>query len=436
MRKWWPLAAVSLGSALFLLDTTVVNVALPAMARDLTASLPSLEWVLNIYTLVLATLMLTAGSLADRYGHRTVYLAGLAVFSAASLACALAPDVGLLITARGVQGIGGAAMAVTSFSLLGASYTGKELSTALGLWFAVCGLAGAAGPMFGGVFVETLGWRAIFLLNLPLGILTFVVSRYVLPDTKGKPSTFDPAGMTSFAVCAGALTYALTESGWKTAAGSVAAALALAVFIFVELRHPHPLLDLALFRTTSFSVTLWCGMASSGAFACLTYTSIELQTRRGLSPIHTGLALIPLSLGIFVASTLSGRLLHDTSPRLTVGLGLLLSGVGCALQAWLNPSLLPGLIVTGIGVGVVMPAMGGAVMAAVPPERAGMAAGAMTTARQLGQTLGVALFGAVFEAAGGLNAVYLTAGGLGAAAGVAALVFIRPRRRAAVSLDV
>jgi EmrB/QacA subfamily drug resistance transporter len=431
MRTWVPLVAICLGSFLFLVDTTAVTVALPDIGRSLSASLNALQWVLNVYTLVLAVLMLTAGSVADRYGHRTVYLAGLGVFAAASLVCGVAPGIYVLIAARAVQGVGGAAMAVTTFALIGASYTGRDRGTAMGIWGAVNGLGAAAGPMLGGALTEYLGWRAIFFVNLPLAVITIALSVRAFTDSR-RPARFDPRGMLVFAVCAGSLTYGLAaRSPWLLAVF----AGALVAFMVVE-RRPDPLLDLTLFRNASFSVTMACVAVSAGVFACLVYTSIWLQSTLGLGPVRAGLALVPLALSTFVTSTVAGRWLHALQPRIAIAAGMALGGAGCVLQGQLDArstagAILLGLVVTGVGVGLIVPAMGGAVLASVPAERAGMAVGAMTTFRQLGQTLGVALLGVVFQHGAdpvdGLDDVYLTAGGLGLATAALALVAIKKR---------
>ncbi|KAB2359468.1 MFS transporter [Actinomadura montaniterrae] len=436
MRRWTPLAAVCLGSFMFILDTTIVAVALPSVARGLHTSLSGLQWVANVYTLVLAVLMLPAGSLADRYGHRAAYTTGLVIFAAASAGCALAPDAATLVAARAVQGIGGAAMAVTAFSLLGAVYQGPALGTAMGVWGAVSGLGGAAGPMLGGALTAALGWRAIFLVNVPVTLLTLVLTvKAIGPGERAaRPAALDPAGMALFAVCTGALTMALTwagTDGWgspRVLAGLGAALAALAAFVALELRRRHPMLDLRLFRDAAFSAVMICVLASSAAFACLIYTSIWLQSAVGLGPVRAGLALMPMALTTFAVSTVSGR---RVPPRTAVTGGLLLSGIGCALQAHLDggsgaSSITLGLIVTGAGVGLMIPAMGAAVMTAAPPERRGTAAGAMTTFRQLGQTLGVAALGVLFQnaphdTAKGLDHVYLAAAVTGLAA--AALAF-------------
>lgn len=387
MRKWGALTAISLGSLLFLIDTTAVTVALPDIGRSFETTLTPLQWVLNIYTAVLAALMLVAGSVADRYGHRAIYLAGLTVFTAASLVCGLAPGVAVLIAARGVQGVGGAAMAVTTFALIGSSYAGRDRGIAMGIWGAVNGLAAAAGPIAGGLLTQYISWRAIFIVNIPLALLAIALtvrSIAVVPGVRGK--RFDMAGLAS------------------------------------------------LFRIASFNALMVCGVISASVFACLVFTSVWLQGTLKLGPVDAGLAMVPLALSTFVTSTLVGRRLQHIPPRVLIGTGLLLGGAGCALQAGLDAgstalSILCGLIVTGVGVGVLMPAMGTALFATVPPQRFGVAVGASTTARQLGQTLGVAVLGVVFQsgadAVDGLNRVYLVAAGLGFAAAATGFMLIR-----------
>ncbi|MYX07685.1 MFS transporter [Streptomyces sp. SID8375] len=441
MRKWWPLVAVCLGTFLFLLDTTVLSVVLPGTGEELDASLSALQWVANIYTLVLAVLMLTMGALVDRLGARTVYVVGLAVFGIASLVCGLAPDAGVLIAARGVQGIGGAAMAVTTFALIGSVYRGPDMGRAMGIFGAVTGLAAAVGPMLGGVLTQYLSWRAVFFLNLPLVAVTVALSLRVL--AAGRPGTgrrIDLPGMAVFAACAGSLTYALTlaaDEGWTSPAALgllTLATLSLVVFTRIELRSGAPLLDVRLFSRASFSGVMMCVAASTAAFASLVYTSVWLQSGLGLGPVRAGLALMPLALASFATSLISGRRLHGRSPRAILATGLLLSGIGCALQAGLDAdssagSLAAGLALTGIGVGLMGPAMGAAVFAALPPERGGMAAGAMTTFRQLGQTLGVAAFGLLFQHHGGamsegLNRVLIAAAATGIIGSALACAFV------------
>ncbi|WP_028921401.1 MFS transporter [Pseudonocardia acaciae] len=446
MRTWWPLVAVCLGSFLFLLDTTVVAVALPDIGRDLsgdvTASLATLEWVPNGYTLVLAVLMLSAGSVADRLGQRRACLGGLGVFGVASLACALAPGTGWLVAARCAQGIGGAALAVTGFALVAAAYQGRRRSTAIGVYFAVNSLAAAVGPIVGGLLTEHLGWRSIFFVNVPVVVLTMAMSAWALPADParaGRPARLDLPGMALFAVFAAGATFGLTsasEHGWASPATVAALAVAVAAlvgFLAVEARRADGVLDVSLLRTAAFASALVACAVWSVVFAALVFTSVWLQAGLGLGPVAAGLAMVPLAGAAFLTSTVAGRALHGRSPRLTVGAGLVLNGVGCALQTGLDADSGPaaltlGLVVTGIGVGLAGPALGSAVLAAAPPHRAGMASGAMSTTRQLGQTLGVAAFGILFQAGdgavtAGLVRVNMVAAALSLLAGLLAVAF-------------
>ncbi|MFJ1765263.1 MFS transporter [Amycolatopsis sp. NPDC088138] len=433
MRKWLPLIAVCAGSFLFLLDTTVVTVALPRIGADLSASVGQLQWVPDVYTLVLTVLMLAAGSLADRWGPRRTFLAGLVVFGLASLACGFSPDIGMLIAARGVQAIGGAALAVTGFALLVAHYDGRERGTAISVFFAVNGLGAAVGPLAGGVLTEYFGWSAIFFVNVPLVVLTAVFTVFALGrDTPARRGRFDLAGAAWFALGAASLVHGLTLGGegrWTspvTVGALVVSVVAFAAFGFVE-RRPEPLLDLRLFRDGGFTTLVACAAASTLTFAALVYVSLWLQTGRALGPVAAGLELAPLAVASFLTSTLAGRVLHRFPPRVLLGAGVLLGAAGCLLQ--LGLAVPAGLAVTGIGVGIAGPATGAAIVAAAPPGRAGMAAGILTTTRQFGQTLGVAVLGIAYQA-GGLAPVYVVAAGCGGVTGLLALV---PRKQARVT---
>lgn len=406
MRKWGPLVAVCLGTFMLLIDVTIVIVALPDIADALNASLSDLQWMIDIYALALAALLLGAGSAADVIGRRRMYVAGTALFAAASLACGLAPGAGWLVAMRAVQGVGATAMFATTISLLGAAYQGRDRSVALGVWGAVSGAAAALGPVLGGLLTQALDWRWIFFVNLPVSVVAIAMTLRVVGESKGHGGArIDWPGTASFTGFAGLTTFAVIradEAGWasaRTAATFAGAAAALAVFVLVERRSAHPMLDLALFRDRSFTAVMVGAFALAGtAFGVLAYTSLWLQTLLGLSPVRGGLVLIPLALAAFVASALGGRLLHGAPYRLVIGGGLVLIGAGALAQAVLDAdsgwaSLTVGLVVAGLGVGLVNPAIAGAALASVPPRRAGMAGGAVNTFRQLGYALAVAVFG-------------------------------------------
>ncbi|MEV4436520.1 MFS transporter [Streptomyces sp. NPDC049585] len=411
MRKWLPLTAVCLGTFMLLVDVTIVVVALPDMAASLHTSFADLQWVMDGYALALAALLLGIGALADRAGHRRVYVAGLGFFALASLACGLASGPQALIAFRCVQGVGGAAMLATTTALIGRIYQGRDRGVAFGVWGAVSGAASAAGPVLGGLLTEHLDWRWIFFVNLPLSVLAIAMTLRYVADLPGARSRgVDLPGTAAFTLAAGSVTYALIkggDNGWTSATtlGLFAlAAVALAAFVAVERRREQPLLDLSLFRGGSFTGLMIVGvLLSVAAFSYLAYISLWLQSVKGMGPVAAGLACVPMSAAAFVVASLSGRLLQGVAPRWTIGAGMLLIGAGALLQATVDAdsdwtTLVAGLAVTGVGVGLATPVLASTAMASVAPERAGMASGAVNTARQLGNALGIAVLGVVFHA--------------------------------------
>ncbi|MFF4732833.1 MFS transporter [Streptomyces mirabilis] len=408
MRTWGPLTAVCLGTFMLLLDVTIAVVALPDMARALHASLSDLQWVIDGYALALAALLLGVGAAADILGRRRVHVAGVVLFAVASLLCGFASGPGMLVAARGLQGVGAAAMFATTLPLLGSVYQGRQRSTALGVWGAVSGGAAAVGPVLGGLLTEGPGWRWIFFVNLPVSVASVWLTLRVVPESRGpRGMRIDWAGTIAFACFAGATTYGVVRAGadgWTSGVvtGSFGtAALALVAFVLVERRVAHPLLDLSLLRKPAFVGVMAGALAFNGvAFGVIPYLSIWMQTVLGMSPVRGGLTLLPLTGATMVVAILAGKLLHGVPARLTIGGGLLLVGSGAFCQAVLDAGtswtvLVPGLVLVGIGTGFVSPAIAGAALAAVPPERAGMAGGAVNTVRQLGYALGVAVFGTV-----------------------------------------
>ncbi|WP_328913472.1 MULTISPECIES: MFS transporter [unclassified Streptomyces] len=455
MRKWLPLVAICLGAFILLVDVTIVNVALPRMADELHASFASLQWVMDVYALALAALLMVAGSLADLFGHRRLYAAGLVVFALASLGCALSPNAAVLITFRAVQGVGGAAMFATSAALVAATYQGRDRGVAFGVWGAVNGAAAAAGPIMGGLLTQGFGWEAIFLVNLPIAVVAVALTLRVLPAGRRGAGRIDLPGATTFTLAAAALTYALIrggEHGWSgrpTLAAFVVAALASVAFVVVERRSAHPMLELALLRRPSFA-GLMAGalLYQAAAFSGLVFVSLWLQNVLGLSPVRGGLAVMPLAGTAFVAAALSGRFLHGVAPRVPIGGGLLLIAVGSLTMGLTisegsgQSALFAGLAIVGVGVGVATPVMVSAAVESVPPQRAGMAGSAINTSRQLGMTLGIALFGAVFTSrlrsvhgvraayASGLDRISFYAAGAALVGGVLVLALVRASRHA------
>jgi EmrB/QacA subfamily drug resistance transporter len=412
MRKWLPLITVCLGTFMLLIDVTIVNVALPDMAGDLKTSFGSLQWVVDAYALSLAALVLGTGSIADLIGHRRAYALGLTLFAASSLACGLAPNAGLLVAARFVQGLGAAAMFATAFPLLNSNYAGRDRGTAYGMWGAVAGASAAVGPILGGVLTEGVNWRWIFFVNLPVSVVAVVLCARVIEDAHAPVRRrVDVLGILAFTAAAASLTYGLirsNEHGWAVVgswAWLAAAPLLLALFVTIELRTAQPMLDLHLLRSRSFVGVLIAGLVLSlAAFSALTYVSIWLQTVQGLSPIQAGLTGLPLSLAAFIVSAAAGRMLHGAAAGPVIGGGIVLIGLGGLLggalvhgsASW--PALIPGYVLIGIGVGMSTPVLGSAAMSAVEVQRGGMAAGALNTTRQLGFAFGIAALGSVFAA--------------------------------------
>jgi EmrB/QacA subfamily drug resistance transporter len=474
MRKWLPLVAISAGAFMLLVDISIVNVALPDMARSLHASFSALQWVIDLYALVLGALVLTVGSVADRIGRRRVYLLGMATFAGASLASGLAPSAGLLIAARGVQGLGAAAMFATTMALLSSTYSGRHRGIAFGVWGSVNGAAAAAGPIAGGLLTAHFGWRWIFLVNLPVSVVAVALTLLAIPESRDpRGRRVDVPGMVSFTVATASLTYTLIRGSWGSGLtitmAAVAAAAAIA-FVAIERTQCDPMLDLALLRNPSFTAIIGAGaLLSAAAFAGLAYESLWLQSVLGLSAIKAGLVMIPMSLAAFVLSAAVGRRLHTSSPRLLIGGGLLVIAAGAGAQAVIRSGsswavIMPGLAIAGIGVGLSIASLSSTAMAAVPSSRAGMAAGAVNTFRQLGYAFGIAVLGEIFKGgvsrvagqglagpltsgeagatmsrssqlahlarqafANGLDAMSLVAAALGLAAGIMVLALVRTR---------
>jgi EmrB/QacA subfamily drug resistance transporter len=409
-RKWWTLVLISIATFMLLLDITVVNVALPDIQRDLNASLSSLQWVVDAYSLMLAACLLTAGSLGDRLGRRRVFTLGFAVFTVASFLCGISGEPTLLNLARGLQGIGGAAMFATSLALIGQEFHGRDRATAFGVWGATVGGAVAIGPMVGGLITEHLGWEWIFFVNIPIGAAAIVLTELRLANVAAQdPQPIDLPGLATFSAGLFLLIFGLIRGnpeGWGSApivaslAGSVALLLA---FVAIEARSDHPMLDLALFRKPAFNgVSAVAFGLSAGMFAMFLYLTIYMQGVLGFSPLETGLRFLPLTVLSFIASPIAGKLSHRVPIRVLVGLGLGLVGVGLVLMHGLEPdsdisSLLPGFVVAGIGIGVTNPGIGQAAIAVVPAAKSGMGSGINTTFRQVGIATGVASLGAVFQ---------------------------------------
>ncbi|MGE5282323.1 MAG: MFS transporter [Chloroflexota bacterium] len=410
-RKWWTLVLISIATFMLLLDITVVNVALPDIQRDLGASLASLQWVVDAYSLTLAAFLLTAGSLGDRLGRRRVFSLGFGVFTFASFLCGIAGDPTLLNLARGLQGVGGAAMFATSLALIGQEFHGKDRATAFGVWGATIGGAVAIGPLVGGLITEHLGWQWIFFVNVPIGALAIALTELRLANVAAQdPQRIDLPGLVAFSLGLFLLILGLIRGnpdGWGSApiVASLAGAVAmLLAFVAIEARSTHPMLDLTLFRKPAFNgVSAVAFGLSAGMFAMFLYLTIYLQGVQGFSPLETGLRFLPLTFLSFVASPIAGSLSHRIPIRVLLGVGLTLVGIGLLLMHGLSADspvsvLLPGFLVAGIGIGTANPGIGQAAIGVVPPEKAGMGSGINTSFRQIGIATGIASLGAVFQA--------------------------------------
>jgi EmrB/QacA subfamily drug resistance transporter len=451
-RKWLPLAAVVGGIFMLLLDVTIVNVALPDIERALDASLADLQWVIDAYALTLAALLLTAGSLADRYGRRLLFATGIVVFTLGSLLCGMATSALFLSLARAFQGIGGAIMFATGLAILSDAYRGRDRGVAFGVFGATTGVAVAVGPVLGGALTSWLSWRWIFLVNVPVGIATLLMTlRAVHESRDAHARRVDFAGLASFSLGLAALVFGLirsTEDGWGSATviGSLLAAVALlAAFVAAEALQREPMFDLTLFKKPTFVGGLFAAFAiSASLFSAFPYLVIYMQTGLGLSAVEVGVRFLLLSGPIFITAAIAGRLTERVPARLLIGPGFALVGVALLLMRGLDAGmswthLIPGFIVAGIGAGFINVPLASTAVGVVEPARAGMASGINSTLRQVGIATGVATLGAIFShqvAAAprpvdgfvdGLNAILLVGAVLALAAAVASLVLIRRR---------
>ncbi len=400
--------AICVGYFMVILDTMVVNVALPALSRGLHTTTTGLQWVVDAYSLVFAALLLSAGALGDRRGAKAIFQAGIALFALASLACGLAPDTGALIAARAAQGIGAALAVPASLALLQAAY--PDLGSrrrAFGIWGGVAGIAAGTGPVVGGALVSGLGWRSVFFLNVPVGAAGLALAARVLPAPGRRPHGVDPAGQLAGIAALGGLTFALIEAGsagWGAPVvlgGFAVFAAGAAAFVAIEHRVTRPMLPLSLFSSATFSAGSAVGLLINlGFYGELFVMSLYLQQLRGFTPLLAGLALVPEAAMAVVGSTVSGRVMARTGPRLPMLVGLSLGAAGLFGLLVVGAHSAYGLLVApfmavGLGMSLTMPAATAAVMEAAPAERGGLASGTVNAARQVGGVVGVALLGSL-----------------------------------------
>jgi EmrB/QacA subfamily drug resistance transporter len=451
-HKWCTLGVVCAATFMLLLDVTIVVVALPEIRVDLHAGLSDVQWVTDAYALTLASLLLTAGALADRCGRKRLFLAGLVVFELGSLCCALAPSPAVLIVSRAAQGIGGAMLFATALALLAATFHGRERGVAFGVWGAVTGLATALGPVLGGLITSGLDWRGVFWVNLPIGAVAMILAVRGVAESRAPQSHRpDLAGFATLTLSLVALIYGLiraAERGWDdhvVIGCFVGAAVLLVAFVLVERAVAHPMFDLGLLRIPTFVGGLLAAFAMSGSlFAVLLYVTLYLQSDLGYSALQTGLRLLLMSGMTMVVATVAGRVSSHVPVRWLVGPGLVSVGAGLLLMHGLSASsdwthLIPGLVLGGIGTGLVNPPLASTAVGVVHHHQAGMASGANTTLRQIGVAVGIAAYGSLFSAAlrdqaaegvhaayaDGLNEIFLVSGAVAVGGGLLALLLIR-----------
>ncbi|MFC0435081.1 MFS transporter [Kutzneria buriramensis] len=394
------------------LDNTIVNLALPAIQRDLNAPVTGLQWTIDAYTLVLASLLMLSGSTADRFGRRGTFQVGLAVFGIGSLLCSLAPNIGALIAFRMVQAVGGSMLNPVAMSIVTNTFTeARERAQAIGVWAGVAGLSMALGPVVGGVLVDTGGWQSIFWLNLPICVLAIVLTAVYVPDSKAdRPRPLDPVGQVLVIVLLMTSTFAIIEgpgAGWGSSsiiACLVAAAVSGVLLLWYESRRTDPLVDPRFFRSVPFTaatVSAVCGYAGMAGFLFL--NALYLQSVRGLTPLQAGLITLPMALPAALFSPVSGRIVAARGPRLPLavaGVGVAVCGGLLSVLAADTPVwyLVIAYVVFGIGFGLLNAPITNTAVSGMPRSQAGVASGIAATSRQVGVSLGVAILGSVATA--------------------------------------
>jgi len=409
-RKWRALIIVCVAIFMLLLDITVVNVALPDIQKELHTSFTDLQWVVDAYALLLATVVLVAGSLGDLLGRKRVFISGVVLFTAASALCGAAQSPLMLNLSRGIQGIGGGIMFAVSLAILSQEFHGKERGTAFGIWGATVGLAVAIGPLVGGALTTWAGWRWIFFVNVPIGIACIAGAIRELHESRDEEhGGFDLPGFVTLS--AGLFLFVLAMlrgNDWhwgstRVAGLFVAAGVLTIVFVLVEWRQENPMLDLTLFRVPTFTgAQITAFVISASMFSQFLYLTLYLQNVLGLSPIAAGVRFLPLSLISFVVAPIAGRLSVRIPVKYLLGGGLGVVGLALLLMYGITPSsdwttLLAGFVVGGIGIGLVNAPLASTAVSVVPPQRAGMASGINSTFRQVGIATGIAALGAILQ---------------------------------------
>ena len=413
-RRWWTLGAMCFALFMVMLDNTVVNVALPSVQRDLHASLSQLEWTVNAYTLTFAVLLVTGGRLGDIYGRRRMFLFGVVVFAVSSATIGLAPDITSLVISRAAQGVGAAFMMPATLSIISNAFPPHERGRAIGTWAGVSALALAIGPVVGGLLTESVSWRAIFFLNLPVAAAAVAVTLFAARESRDETvgRRVDVPGTLTLTVGLSALVLALVEGnawGWgsmRIVGLLIAAGLALAAFVAVELRSPAPTVDFSFFRSRSFLGSALVAFAVSFAMlAMFFFLALYMQNVLGYSPLQAGVRFLPSTLVVIVLGPIAGRLTDRIGPRPLIASGLLIVAFSLAWQSRIGVDtsyayLLPAFVLMGLGIGLVMSPMSTAAMNAVHHTKAGVASGVLSMSRMVGGTFGVAALGALVATIG------------------------------------
>jgi EmrB/QacA subfamily drug resistance transporter len=454
-RKWWTLGAVAFGLFMIMLDNTVVNVALPAIQEDLAADLSELEWIVAGYALTFAALMLSGGKLADLLGRRLIFVVGLAIFTLSSLACGLADSGEVLIGARIVQGVGAALMNPATLSIISATFPPQQRGMAIGIWAGVSALALAVGPLVGGLLTEHASWHWIFFINVPIGVVAIAASFLLIDETRdtSEEQRLDLPGLLASGIGLFSLTYGLIEAntyGWTS--GRILAAFAvgaagLTAFVLLERHRRTPMLDLSLFRNSTFAganaVMLLVALAMFGVFF---FVSLYMQNVLGYSAVQAGAAFLPMTLLIVLIAPIAGRTSDRFGSRWMMGAGMTLLAVQLFYFSRLGLeesylTLLPAMVIGGVGMALVMTPAAAAAMSGVPVDKVGVGSAVLNSARQVGGSIGIAVMGAIIahEAGGrttpeafldGFSPALVVASLIALAGAALAVLMIRAPRRA------
>jgi EmrB/QacA subfamily drug resistance transporter len=453
-RKWLTLAAVSVGLFMIMLDNTVVNVALPSIERDLGAGLSELQWIVTGYALTFAALMLVGGKIADAYGRRLIFVAGIVVFTVASLLCGLASSSEMLISARVLQGAGAALMNPATLSIIAATFPPRERGTAIGIWAGTSALALAIGPLVGGLITEHLDWSWIFFINVPIGIAGVVASFLLIDESRDEThERLDLPGLATSALGLFALTYGLIEAntyGWTSArivGAFVLAAVAFVAFVLLERHQRAPMLPLEFFRNRTYTgANLTMLLVALAMFGVFFFVSLYMQNILGYSPVEAGAAFLPMTVLIILVAPIAGRSADRFGSRglMTIGMTLIAAQLALFSQLGADASywhLLPSLVIGGVGMAFTMTPSAAAATRAVPVDKAGVGSAVLNSSRQVGGTLGIAIMGAIIASQigatpdpaafmSGFERALLVAAGIAAVGAVVAFTLVRPHEEA------